>query len=308
MMKEQIRKKALELGFDACGFAPAVPIDNLKEFYDGFLGEHRQATMGYLERYAEQRLDASLLLKGVKTVIAVLMNYNPPQLIPEEDNFIISRYAYGKRYPPFIKPKLSQLAGFVDSIGGAGNTSRVFVDSGPVLEKAWAQRCGTGWQGKHTIVINSSMGSFFFIGIIFSTLEVEPDKPETDHCGNCKRCMEACPTGAIDRPYQLKISRCISYCTLVKDADMPDDVRSKLGKRIFGCDICQNVCPFNRFAKPTTEAHFHPSEALKRMRRNDWINLTEEKFKELFTGSSIGEKGYEWLMRKVRNVANGSLF
>jgi len=300
-MKEQVRKYALETGFDVCGFAKAEPLEQLRDFYGTFLGEHRQATMAYLRRYAPQRLDPAELLPGVKTVIGVLVNYFPPELIPAEDNFTVSKYAYGKRYPPYIKPKLEQLASFVNSLS-QGVSSSVFVDSGPVLEKIWAQRCGIGWQGKHTIVINRAGGSYFFIGIILTTLELEPDTAEADHCGNCSRCMEACPTGAIDRPYELDIRRCISYCTLVKNAEMPEEVRAKLGGRIYGCDICQDVCPFNRFAKPTSHSVFHLSEDLKSMRKKDWLNLTEEQYERMFAGTSLGELGYERLMRNIRDV------
>ena len=349
-MNEEIRRRALELGFDACGFAAARPLDHLRDFYRHFLDEERQATMAYLDRYAPQRIDPELLLSGVKTVIAVLINYYPPELLSGDDNFVISKYAYGKRYPQLIKTKLQPLAAFVDSIGkagssskifvdsgpvleklsgslggagttskifvdsgpaleklsgslgGAGTTSKIFVDSGPVLEKAWAQSCGIGWQGKNTLIINPSMGSFVFIGIILTSVEIEPDKKKADHCGSCTRCMDACPTGAIDRPYQLNIRRCISYGTLVKNAEMPAEVRAKLDGKIFGCDICQDVCPYNRKVKPTTETWFHPSEALKRMRRNDWINLTKEQYEDWFASDALGDMGYEGLMKNVRNA------
>ncbi|MCX6284617.1 MAG: tRNA epoxyqueuosine(34) reductase QueG [Bacteroidetes bacterium] len=301
-MKEQIRQQAINLGFSVCGFASAAPLDNLKKFYDGFLGEHRQAAMGYLERYAAQRLDPSLLLSGVKTVIAVLMNYYPPRLIPEEDNFILSKYAPAKRYPPFIKRRLEPLARFIATTG-MDIRSKIYVDSGPVLEKAWAQRCGVGWQGKHTILINPKAGSYFYIGIILTTLDLEPDPAETDHCGSCSRCMDACPTGAIDRPYQLDISRCITYCTSVKNAVMPGEVLRNLKGRIYGCDICQDVCPYNRFATPTLETHFHPHEALFKMRRKDWLDLSREQFDLIFAGTSVEEKGYEHLMRNIMNVS-----
>lgn len=305
MLKEEIRNRAIEMGFDACGFAAAAPLDDRKDFYFGFLREQRQANMAYLERYAPQRLNPDLLLPGVKTVVSVLVNYYPPELLPEEDNFVISKYAYGKRYPPFIKIKMEPLAAFIDSFDHAGGSSKIFVDSGPVLEKAWAQRCGIGWQGKNTLLINPKLGSYFFLGIILTTLEIDPDPGEQDHCGNCRKCMEACPTGALDRPYELDIRRCISYCTLVKNAEMIEEVRSKLGGRIYGCDTCQDVCPYNRFAKPTSHAHFHASEELKSLRRSDWMNLTETKFKTLFAGGSIEEKGYEKLMRNIHFATKG---
>ena len=297
-MKEEIRQRALELGFDACGFSTAIPLDHLRDFYHHFIEEDRQATISYLKHYAPQRLDPEVLLPGVKTVIAVLMNYYPPVLIPEEDNFILAKYAPGKRYPQIIKSKMEPVHRLIASMG-ENVQSEIYVDSGPVLEKAWAQRCGIGWQGKHTIVINPSGGSYFYIGIILTTLELEPDLPETDHCGNCSRCMEACPTGAIDRPYQLDIRRCITYCTTVKNASITEEIRRSLGGRIFGCDTCQDVCPYNRFAKPTAETQFHPHPGLLKMRKKDWIDLAPERFDELFKGTSVEERGYERLMRNI---------
>jgi epoxyqueuosine reductase len=303
-LKEEVRSRALELGFSACGFAAAGPLDSLRDFYQHFLEEERQATMAYLQRYAPERLNPELLLTGVKTVIAVLVNYYPPVLLQEEDNFILSKYAPGKRYPPYIKRKMEPL---LEMITGLGENihSKSYVDSGPVLEKAWAQRCGIGWQGKHTIIINRSGGSYFYIGIILTTLELEPDPSETAHCRSCSKCMEACPTGAIDRPYQLDIRRCITYCTNVKNAPMPEDVRKNLKKRIYGCDICQDACPYNRFAKPTPDTHFHAHPGLANMRKKDWINLSRERFDELFAGTSVEESGYERLMRNIGFAVEG---
>jgi epoxyqueuosine reductase len=302
-MKEIIRKRALELGFDACGFAAAGRLDRLRDFYGHFLEEERQANMEYLQRYASQRLDPELLLPGVKTVIGVLINYYPPVLPQVEDNFILSKYAAGKRYPPYINRKMEPLVHMIAGIGEDVH-SKSYVDSGPVLEKAWAQNCGLGWQGKHTIVINRSGGSFFYIGIILTTLELAPDLRETDHCGNCSKCMEACPTHAIDRPYQLDIRRCITYCTNVKNAPMPEEVRQNLKGRIYGCDICQDACPYNRFAKPAADTHFHPHPGLVDMRKKDWISLSRERFHELFDGTSVGESGYERLMRNIDYAGN----
>ncbi len=301
-MKEQIRKHALQLGFDACGFATVRPLDHLKKFYDQFIKEERQASVGYLKRYAAERLHPDMVLPGGRTVIACLINYYPPELLVEEDNFIISKYAYGNDYPQLIKGKLHQLAAFIDTLTGQAVTSKVFSDSGPVLEKAWAQQCGVGWQGKNTILVNRKGGSFFFIGILLTTLETEPDLPETDHCGNCNKCISACPTGAIDRPYQLDIRKCISYCTLVKNAEMIPEVGSRLGGKIYGCDICQDACPYNRFALPTPETYFHPSDALKKMRKNDWIHLTEEQYELWFSGKALGDIGYQRLMKNIHNA------
>jgi epoxyqueuosine reductase len=303
-MKQSILRHALDLGFSSCGFAAAAPLDDLRDFYDHFLDEKRQATMAYLERYRDQRLDPALLLPGAKTVIAVLENYYPPAMQEESDNFIFSRYAYGKRYPPYIKKKLDILA---DEIRGLSNgvQTRVFVDSGPVLEKAWAQRAGIGWVGKHTILVNPRGGSFFYVGIILTTLEIEPDPPETDHCGNCRRCVDACPTGALDREYQLNIKDCITYCTSVRNAEMSGHVAKNLRGRVYGCDICQDACPFNRFATPTPDPHYHASPGFLAMKRADWLSLSPEKFEELFKGGSVEESGYERLMRNIGIVDGG---
>lgn len=257
--------------------------------------------MAYLERYRDQRLDPELLLPGVKTVIAVLENYYPRVLQDENDNFIFSKYAYGKRYPPYIKKKMEPLAEAIRKLG-EGVQTRIFVDSGPVLEKAWAMRCGIGWVGKHTIVVRPGAGSFFYIGIILTTLDLEPDQPEKDHCGNCTKCMDACPTGAIDSPYNLNIRKCITYCTSVKNAEMPEEVRQNLNGRVYGCDICQDACPHNRFASPTPDPHYHASEEFLNMRRSDWLSLSPQKFEELFRGGSVEESGYERLMRNFRDA------
>jgi len=227
VVKDSITKKATELGFSQCGFARYEPLEHIRSFYSNFVAEKRFATFQYLERYAAQRLNPELLLPGVRTVICVTMNYYPPTQIPEEDNLIISRYAYGRDYQTLIRKRLDNLTGFMRSTFGDQHTM-AFVDSGPVLEKAWAQHCGIGWQGKHTLVINKSGGSFFFIGIILTDLEIGPDRPETDHCGTCEKCVKACPTGALDTPYQLDIPRCISYLTIENKSDIPVNLKDRI--------------------------------------------------------------------------------
>lgn len=296
---EQIRSHALSLGFSYCGFARVEPLESLRPFYESFLAERDFAGMDYLERYAEQRIHPELLLPGGRSVIAVLMNYFPEKRIPAENNFIVSTYAYGRGYQPVMKERLSNLMDFIGGIS-PGSRSRAFCDSGPVLEKRWAQLCGAGWQGKHTIVINRNGGSFFFIGILFTTIELEPDKPEKDRCGKCTLCMDACPTAALHNPYRLDINRCISFHTIVNRGEVPDAMLGKFRDRIFGCDICQDACPFNRTPKPAGEPDFKLLSGLSDLRKPQWLSLTEEEFNRIFLHSEIKHTGYQTIRRNMK--------
>jgi epoxyqueuosine reductase len=226
------------------------------------------------------------------------MNYYPPETIPEEDNFIIARYTYGRSYRKLIRERMESLAAFMKSEFDP-HSSKCFVDSGPVQEKAWAQKCGVGWQGKHTILINRSSGSFNFIGIILTTLDLEADEPEKDQCGNCSLCMDACPTGALNTPYQLQLDRCISYHTIENRGEVPEEVRKNMNDRIYGCEICQDVCPWNRKAIPHNETSFLPKERVMEMRKEDWLNLGEEEFAELFKESEMYRPGLQNLQRNM---------
>ena len=198
-----------------------------------------------------------------------------------------------------MKEKMNLLAGYLGKLDPDCKTS-IFVDSGPVLEKAWAQRTGVGWQGKNTLLINKNAGSFFFIGIIFTDLVADYDLPEQDHCGTCTKCLDACPTGALTAPYELDPSRCIAYHTIEAHEEIPSEIIKNLNDRIFGCDICQDVCPFNRFSIPNRELGFHPSPALLSMRKKDWQSLSKEKFNSLFKNSSIKRTGYDKIMSTIR--------
>jgi epoxyqueuosine reductase len=237
-------------------------------------------------------------LEGVKSFIAVLMNYFPPEIIPEDENFIISKYAYGQDYHQIVRNRLNNLISFIGT-SRENLHAKAFVDSGPVLEKTWAQRCGVGWQGKNTLIINKSSGSFFFIGIILADLELEPDPPETDHCGNCDKCVRSCPTNALDIPYQLSISRCISYMTIEQSGEITPQMKNKLNDRIYGCDKCQDVCPFNQYARPHQTPEFLPSEQLMSLRKKDWIALTEADFIRIFVNSPIRRVGIQKLTRNM---------
>jgi epoxyqueuosine reductase len=203
-----------------------------------------------------------------------------------------------------VKAKVNELADFVRS-AGEGVRTRAFVDSGTVLEKAWAQRCGIGWQGKNTLVINRERGSYFFIGIILTDLELDVSEPSANHCGECRRCVEACPTGALDHPYRLDIPNCISYQTLENKDEIPEGIKRKLRDRIYGCDICQDACPFNRHAAGHANPGFQPREQLLNYRKKDWIALTEQDFDLIFAGTPVTRLGYRRFMENIRaNSAN----
>jgi epoxyqueuosine reductase len=297
-MKEMIRSEAMRLGFSHFGVARNDSLEPLRPFYSDFIRRKGHAGMGYLEYYLEKRLHPELVVEGTKSVIALLMNYFPPEIIPEKDNFIIAKYAYGTDYHPLMRSRMMALVNFMKLSCGS-LASKGFADSGPVLEKAWAQKCGVGWQGKNSLVINKSAGSFFFIGIIFTDLDLEPDAAETDHCGTCNKCVTACPTGALDLPYQLDIPRCIAYLTIESKEEIPEDLKSALNDRMFGCDICQDVCPYNRFARPHQTPEFLPSEPVMNLRKQDWTALTESDFDRIFAESPVKRLGYHRFKRMI---------
>jgi epoxyqueuosine reductase len=299
---EKIKAKALELGFSFCGFATATTLEKEKNFFEKYLEEKRNAELHYLEREPEKRSDPRLAFEGTQSVISLLVNYFPAQALPENDNFIISKYGYGKDYHTVLKGLANNLIDYMIQEFGPIK-AKAFVDSAPILEKAWAQHCGLGWAGKNTILINPKKGSFHFIAIILTDLLLKPDQPETDHCGYCQKCMDACPTRAIEGPYRLNPSKCIAYHTLQEKADTPEELKGMLRDRIYGCDICQDVCPYNRLAVPTVITDFLPNNKLHSYHKKDWMELTEEQFMFLFKDSAVYRIGYAKLMKNIRNAA-----
>ena len=299
---DKIKNKALELGFSCCGFARAGTLEKERVFIDSYLREKRNAGLHYLERESEKRTDPRLVFEGTQTVIGLLLNYFPEEIIPEDDNFIISKYAYGKDYHEVLKERTRALIHYMKEEYGPLH-AKAFTDSGPVLEKAWARQCGLGWTGKNTLLIRPATGSFHFIAIILTDLVLEPDLPETDHCGKCSLCMDTCPTGALEKPYQLNPSKCLAYLTIDEKGDLPAEMKEQFHKRIYGCDICQDICPYNRKAVAHTMPELLPSPALKSYREKDWLQLTREQFETLFKDSSIHRIGYEQLMKNIRFVA-----
>ena len=255
-----------------------------------------------MENHFEKRTDPRKLFENAKSVISVLYNYFPKTIIPEDNNYKISKYAYGKDYHFVIKRKLNELIEYIRKEVGEIN-ARAYVDSAPVLDRAWAARAGLGWIGKNTNLITKERGSFFFIGEIITDLELHyEDKPIPKNCGHCTKCIEACPTHAL-RPYEVNANKCISYLTIEnKDEKLPEDLKGKFNDWIFGCDICQDVCPWNQKSEPHNEPAFEPVEELLKLRKSEWENLSEEEFRKIFKDSPVKRTKYKGLMRNIRFV------
>jgi epoxyqueuosine reductase len=255
--------------------------------------------MGYMARNIEKRLDPGKLMQGARSVIVLLMNYYPEETLPEKNNYKIAKYAYGKDYHLVIRDRLNQLTAELKTIAGEFQ-SRAFTDSAPVLERSWAEKAGLGWIGKNTCLINPKIGSFVFIGEIITDLELDYDKQQiNDLCGGCTRCIDACPTGAILAPRLLDARKCISYHTIESKGELPQEDKDKFQDWIFGCDICQDVCPWNRKASSHKIEEFKPHPGLFLMDKSKWDELTEEQFKELFKNSAVKRTKYAGLKRNI---------
>lgn len=265
-----------------------------------------QGKMSYLENYFDKRLDPTLLVSGAKSVVSLVYNYYPKKDLAEDDNLKIAKYAYGEDYHFVVKDKLKILLTHLNETIGEVN-GRAFVDSAPVMEGAWAQKSGLGWVGKNSLLLNRSAGSFFFLAELIIDLELEYDSPTKDYCGTCTACMDACPTDAIAEPYVVDGSKCISYFTIELKDEIPNDVKGKFENWIFGCDICQDVCPWNRFSSPHNESRFDPSPTLENMKSDDWKEITEEVFKSVFKNSAVKRTGLKGLQRNIRFITSGKL-
>ncbi len=293
-----IKNTAKKLGFEYCGISRAEHLQEEAPRMKKWLGKNHHGKMAYMANHFEKRLDPTQLVENAKSVISLLYNYYPESEIDSGDSFKIARYAYGKDYHFLIKDKLKDflkhIQEHIKDVKG-----RVFVDSAPVLERQWAARSGLGWIGKNTMLINKNSGSYFFIAEMILNTEFEYDNPVGDFCGTCSRCIDACPTQALT-PYQMDASKCISYLTIELKDDIPETFRGKMKNWIFGCDICQEVCPWNRFSEPHSEPYFNPREKLKKMSSNDWVEMTEEVFKDVFRKSAVKRTKYKGLMRNIR--------
>lgn len=297
-----IKQKAYELGFQYCGVSKAEFLEDEASRLERWLNEKRHGQMGYMANYFDKRLDPRLLVDGAKSVVSMLLNYYPEKEIePEEDGYKISKYAYGTDYHFVIKDKLKSLIEYIREEIGEVN-GRAFVDSAPVMDKVWAKKSGLGWVGKHSNLLNRDMGSFFFIAEIIIDLELAYDGPVKDYCGTCTRCMDACPTDAITEPYVIDGSKCISYFTIELKEQIPQEVKGKFENWIFGCDICQDVCPWNRFSKPHQEPQFNPDSQLLEMKKKDWQEITAEVFNILFKHSAVKRTKLDGLRRNIKFV------
>lgn len=294
-----IKQQAKVLGFSFCGISKATFLEEEAPRLEKWLKENRHGEMHYMANHFDKRLDPRLLVDGAKSVISVLYNYytNKKQVDIEAPK--ISKYAYGEDYHVVVKDKLYQLFEFIKEHAGEVN-GRIFVDSAPVMDKAWAKKCGLGWIGKNSNLINKQQGSFFFIGEIILDLALPEDGPIKDYCGTCTRCIDACPTDAITEPYMVDGSKCISYFTIELKNEIPQDVKGKFENWIFGCDICQDVCPWNSFSKPHEEPRFEPALSLLEMTKKDFENLTEESFNTVFKNSAVKRTKFNGLKRNIQ--------
>ncbi|WP_304132007.1 tRNA epoxyqueuosine(34) reductase QueG [Mesonia mobilis] len=292
-----IKTEATRLGFMSCGISKAEFLEDEVPRLEQWLNENRNGEMDYMENHFDKRLDPTLLVPGAKSVVSLLLNYFP-QETQREDSYKLSKYAYGRDYHFVIKDKLKQLLHFInEEIGEVGG--RAFVDSAPVLDKAWAAKSGLGWIGKNSNLLSKKTGSFFFIAELIIDLELEYDTPVTDHCGSCTACIDACPTDAIYEPYKVDGSKCISYYTIELKDSIPESEKGKFEDWMFGCDICQDVCPWNRFSKPHNEPLFDPHPDLLQMTKHDWEEITRETFNEIFRKSAVKRTKYDGLKRNI---------
>jgi epoxyqueuosine reductase len=300
-----LKQLAYDLGFTHVGIARAEKMDEEARRLEEWLNRGYHGTMRWMENHFEKRTDPTKLVPGAKTVISLLYNYFPEDESPSETAPKISRYAYGEDYHRVIRTKLRELVGRIEEQLGAPLDGRVFVDSAPVLERDWARRAGIGWVGKNTLLINPRSGSYFFLAEIISDLELPADSAIRDHCGTCTRCIDACPTEAISPGgYVVDGSKCISYLTIELKEAIPETFRGKMEGWAFGCDICQEVCPWNRFSTPHQEPAFQPHPDLPEMEERDWQEMTEEVFRRVFRKSAVKRTKYSGLRRNLNFLSD----
>jgi len=293
-----IKDHAKRLGFLSCGISNAGFLEDEAPRLEQWLRQGHHGSMTYMERNFDKRLDPTKLVPGAKSVVSLLYNYFPKESQSDTSAPKISKYAYGKDYHVVIKDKLHELMHLLEEEIGEIH-GRVFVDSAPVLDKAWAAKAGLGWIGKHTNLISKQAGSFYFIAELIIDLPLEQDAPVTDHCGSCTACIDACPTQAIVAPYQVDGSKCISYFTIELKEAIPQEVKGQFDNWAFGCDVCQDVCPWNRFSTPHQEPQFEPSPELLQMSKGDWHEITEAVFDRLFAESAVQRTQFSGLKRNL---------
>ena len=294
-----VKQMAVQYGFDYCGIAKAVPLDEDARRLENWLNKGMNGNMHYMENYFDLRIDPSRLVPGARSVITLLKNYYPSEI--REQELKISKYAYGKDYHEVLRPRLqSMISALQDKIGQFNG--RGFVDSAPVLERAWAQKTGLGWIGKNGNLINKQSGSFYFIATLITDLDLDYDDPMAkDYCGSCTKCIDACPTEAILPGKVINGSKCISYFTIeLKDEIIPSEMKGKFANWMFGCDICQDVCPWNRFSHPHHEEAFTPLPEILNLTTKEWEELSEEMFRKLFKFSPLSRSKHKGIQRNIR--------
>lgn len=293
-----IKTEAKRLGFLSCGISKAEFLEDEAPRLEKWLKQNMHGEMQYMENHFDKRLDPTKLVEDSKSVISLLLNYFPEEK-QNPDSFKISKYAYGMDYHFVIKDKLKSLLHFIQEEIGEVH-GRAFVDSAPVLDKAWAAKSGLGWIGKHSNLLTQQVGSFYFVAELIVDLELEYDAPVTDHCGTCTACIDACPTKAIIEPYVVDGSKCISYLTIELKNEIPSGFQDKMDDWMFGCDVCQDVCPWNRFSKPHNEPLFNPNPELLSFTKKDWEEITGEIFNKVFKKSAVKRTKLSGLERNIR--------
>lgn len=295
-----IKAEAKRLGFMHCGIAKADFLEEEAPKLEKWLQDNHHGQMAYMENHFDKRLDPRLLVDDSKSVISLSLNYFPEQKQTDPNAPKISKYAYGADYHEVIKDKLFQLLHFIgEEIGEVAG--RAFVDSAPVLDRAWAKRAGIGWIGKNSNLINKKSGSFFFLAELIIDLELEYDQPfQTDHCGTCTKCIDACPTEAILSPFIIDANKCISYLTIELREEIDQSFKHKMDNWMFGCDVCQDVCPWNRFSTPHSEPKFQANEQLLNMKKEEWLDITEDVFKTIFKNSAVKRTKFKGLNRNIK--------
>jgi len=295
---ELIKTEAKRLGFLSCGISKADFLEEEAPRLEKWLNNNMHGQMQYMENHFDKRLDPTLLVEGSKSVISLLLNYFPSEAQTDKTAPKISKYAYGTDYHFIIKDKLKSLLHFIqDEIGDVHG--RAFVDSAPVLDKAWAAKSGLGWIGKHSNLLTQQVGSFYFIAELIIDLDLEYDSATTDHCGSCTACIDACPTEAITEPYVVDGSKCISYFTIELKENIPTEFKGKMDDWMFGCDVCQDVCPWNRFSKSHSEPLFNPHPELLSLTKKNWEEITEDTFKKVFKNSPVKRTKFSGLKRNI---------
>jgi epoxyqueuosine reductase len=301
------KRLARSFGFSFVGISKAERLDEEARRLEQWLNEGQHGEMGWMENHFEKRVDPRLLVPGAKSVVSLMYNYYPSEKAVQSDSLKIARYAYGEDYHFVVKKKLRALVEAMEEAFERPIEGRCFTDSAPVMERDWARRSGLGWMGKNTLLIHPRAGSYFFLAELIIDVPMAADSPISDHCGRCRRCIDACPTDAIaDEGYRLDASKCISYLTIELKDEIPAEFKGKMEDWIFGCDICQEVCPWNRFSEPHDEPAFEPSPRLPEMSRSDWAELTEDVFRKLFRKSAVKRTKYAGLKRNIEFVLDPS--